>query len=293
MGYQRRVHGSLLPLSITTNCTMKSLLIFSTLLAVGLSEPEAKAIVAPYNYGIPGYYGGVAAPFAYNNAWTAPLNYAPQTAYPYAPQTAYSYAPYAQAYAAVAAPAPVAPVNYAAFAPAPLSSQFAAGDEFGNTQYGYSNWASSKHEVGNGFGQKTGSYQYVDPNGELQTVTYVADEFGFRTEDSRLPVHNAVLPVAPVHEYILPVAPVYDGVAPIAPEKTPEVVAAEAEHLAAVAEVAASRAKRESDPMHTRYGYNSPWIVNPMYQRRLSNGIYAYNQLGYMGSSRFNYGFYY
>merc|ERR1712153_249205 len=160
--------GSLLPLSITTNCTMKSLLIFSTLLAVGLSEPEAKAIVAPYNYGIPGYYGGVAAPFAYNNAWTAPLNYAPQTAYPYAPQTAYSYAPYAQA-------------------PAPLSSQFAAGDEFGNTQYGYSNWASSKHEVGNGFGQKTGSYQYVDPNGELQPVTYVADEFGFRTEDSRLP----------------------------------------------------------------------------------------------------------
>merc|ERR1712195_438383 len=290
--------GSLLPLSITTNCTMKSLLIFSTLLAVGLSEPEAKAIVAPYNYGIQGYYGGAAAPFAYNNAWTAPLNYAPQTAY--------SYAPYAQAYAPVAAPAPIAPVNYAAFAPAPLSSQFAAGDEFGNTQYGYSNWASSKHEVGNGFGQKTGSYQYVDPNGELQTITYVADEFGFRTEDSRLPVapvheyelpvapvHEYILPVAPVHEYILPVAPVYDGVAPIAPEKTPEVIAAEAEPLAAVAEVTASRAKRESDPMHTGYGYNSPWIVNPMYQRRLYNGIYAYNQLGYMGSSRFNYGFYY
>merc|ERR1712203_359463 len=126
--------GSLLPLSITTNCTMKSLLIFSTLLTVGLSEPEAKVLtVAPYNYGIPGYYGGVAAPFAYNNAWTA--------------QTA-------QAYAPVAAPAPVAPVNYAAIAPAPLSSQFAAGDEFGNTQYGYSNWASSKHEVGNGLVKK-------------------------------------------------------------------------------------------------------------------------------------------
>merc|ERR1712088_1004115 len=190
--------GSLLPLSITTNCTMKSLLIFSTLLTVGFSEPEAKVLtVSPYNYGIPGYYGGVAAPFAYNNAWTA------QTAYPYAP---------------LAAPAPVAPVNYAAFAPAPLSSQFAAGDEFGNTQYGYSNWASSKHEVGNGFGQKTGSYQYVDPNGELQTVTYVADEFGFRTEDSRLPVapvHNAELPVAPVHEYELPVAPVHEYTLPV------------------------------------------------------------------------------
>merc|ERR1712228_821682 len=119
--------GSLLPLSIPTNCTMKSLLIFSTLLTVGLSEPEAKVLtVAPYNYGIPGYYGGVAAPFAYNNAWTA------QTAYPYAPQAAYSYAPYVQAYAPAAAPAPVAPVNYAAFAPAPLSSQFAAGVSFKN-----------------------------------------------------------------------------------------------------------------------------------------------------------------
>ena len=51
------------------------------------------------------------------------------------------------------------------------------------------------------------------------------------------PVHEYELPVAPVHEYTLPVAPVFDGVAPIAPEKTPEVVAAEAEHLAAVAEV--------------------------------------------------------
>merc|ERR1712088_64672 len=267
--------GSLLPLSITTDCTMKSLLIFSTLLTVGFSEPEAKVLtVSPYNYGIPGYYGGVAAPFAYNNAWTA------QTACPYAPQAAYAYAPYAQAYAPVAAPAPVAPVNHAAFAPAPLSSQFAAGDEFGNTQYGYSNWASSKHEVGNGFGQKTGSYQYVDPNGELQTVTYVADEFGFRTEDSRLPVapvHNAELPVAPVHEYELPVAPIHEYTLPVAP----------------VAEVTASRAKRESDPMHSGYGYNSPWIVNPMYQRRLYNGIYAYNQLGYMGTSRFGYGFYY
>ena len=93
-------------------------------MTVGLSEPEAKVLtVAPYNYGIPGYYGGVAAPIAYN---AAPLNYA------FAPQTAYSYAPYAQAYAPVAAPAPVAPVNYAAFAPAPLSSQFAAGVSFKN-----------------------------------------------------------------------------------------------------------------------------------------------------------------
>merc|ERR1711978_416097 len=272
--------GSLLPLSITTNCTMKSLLILAT-------------VLAPYHYGIPGYYGGVAAPFVYPNA--APVNYAyaPQTAYPY------TYAPYAQAYAQVAAPV-AAPAPIVAAAPAvipPVSSQFHAGDEFGNSQYGYSNLNSAKHEIGNAFGQKSGSYQYVDPNGKLQTVTYVADELGFRTVDSRLPVapvhdaelpvapvhdaelpvapvHEYTLPVAPVHEYPLPVAPVYDGVAPAPVEKTPEVAAAEAEHLAAVAEL--SRKRREADPMQTGYGYNSAWILNPMYQRTMYNGIYAY-----------------
>merc|ERR1712088_1279995 len=286
--------GSLLPLSITTNCTMKSLLILATVLAVGHSEETKAPVVAPYHYGIPGYYGGVAAPFVYPNA--APVNYAPQT-YAYAPQTAYpyTYAPYAQAYAPVAAPAPVV-----AAAPAvipPISSQFHAGDEFGNSQYGYSNLNSAKHEIGNAFGQKSGSYQYVDPAGNLQTVTYVADELGFRVADSRLPVapvHEYTLPVAPVHEYILPVAPVYDGVAPTAPEKTPEVKAAEAEHLAAVAELA-SRKKRESDPMIQGYGYNSPWLLNPMYQRTMYNGIYAANHYGMVGyrNPRFNYGFYY
>merc|ERR1712168_726077 len=295
--------GSLLPLSITTNCTMKSLLILATVLAVGHSEETKAAVVAPYHYGIPGYYGGVAAPFVC----------APQTAYPY------TYAPYAQAYAQVAAPV-AAPAPVVAAAPAfvpPVSSQFHAGDEFGNSQYGYSNLNSAKHEIGNAFGQKSGSYQYVDPNGKLQTVTYVADELGFRTVDSRLPVapvhdaelpvapvhdaelpvapiHVYELPVAPVHEYELPVAPVYDGVAPSPVEKTPEVKAAEAEHLAAVAELA-SRKKRESDPMVQGYGYNSAWILNPMYQRTMYNGIYAYNHLAYSGynNPRFNYGFYY
>merc|ERR1712018_851875 len=295
--------GSLLPLSITTNCTMKSLLILATVLAVGHSEETKAAVVAPYHYGIPGYYGGVAAPFVYPNA--APVNYAyaPQTAYPY------TYAPYAQAYAPVAAPV-AAPAPVVAAAPAfvpPVSSQFHAGDEFGNSQYGYSNLNSAKHEIGNAFGQKSGSYQYVDPNGKLQTVTYVADELGFRTTDSRLPVapvhdaelpvapvHVYELPVAPVHEYELPVAPVYDGVAPESVEVTPEVAAATAEHLAAVAEVA-SREKRESDPMVSGYGYNSPWLLNKAYQRPMFNGVYAYNMMAHAGyyNPRFSYGFYY
>ena len=73
-------------------------------------------------------------------------------------------------------------------------------DEFGNTQYGYSNINSAKHEAGNALAGVSGSYQYVDANGELQTVTYVADALGFRTADSRLPVHDVALPVAPVYD---------------------------------------------------------------------------------------------
>merc|ERR1712140_135535 len=242
--------GSLVPFSITTNCTMKSLLIFATILAVGLAE-EAKAVVAPasYLYGYPGYG---AAPLAYN----------------YAP-VAYNNAPYTYATTPVvaAAPAPI-PQTYApAFAPVPapaVSSQFAAQDEFKNTHYGYSNLNSAKQESG--------------------------DAFGFRVADSRLPVHNAELPVAPVHDAELPVAPVYNGVAPEPVQDTPEVAAAKAEFAAAFEEVA-SRQKRESVPAWT-YGYNSPWVLNSRYQPFYYNGIYANTRMAYMGYPGISYGYY-
>merc|ERR1711963_135964 len=258
--------GSLVPFSITTNCTMKSLLIFATVLAVGLAE-ETKAVVAaapyaPYLYG----YSGYGAPLAYN---AAPVSYAtaPVVAQA-APVVAQTYAP---------AFAPVAPV------PAPaVSSQFAAQDEFGNTHYGYSNLNSAKQESGNAFTGVAGSYQYVDANGVLQTVNYVADALGFRVADSRLPVHDAALPVAPVHDAALPVAPVYTGVAPEPVQDTPEVAAAKAEFAAKFEEVA-NRQKRESDPMVAGYGYNSPWLLNVRYQNPYYNGIYAYNRLPYVG----------
>jgi hypothetical protein len=243
---------------------MKALLIFASVLAVGFSQEEAKAATvlatAPYLYGYPGYYG--AAPLAYNPA-----------SYTYAlPQT------YAPAYT-FAAPAPVAAPVVPVPAPV-VSSQFAAQDEFGNTQYGYSNINSAKHEAGNALAGVSGSYQYVDANGELQTVTYVADALGFRTADSRLPVHDVALPVAPV----------YDGIAPAPVEDTPEVAAAKVEFAKAFEEVA-SRQKRESDPAFT-YGYNSQYILNPRFQPFYLNGIYAYNHLSYMHHPRFAYGFY-
>merc|ERR1719158_2637130 len=172
--------------------------------------------------------------------------------YPYA-----AGAPVVGAYAGAPIPAPYNP-----------SSAFAAQDEFGNTQYGYSNLNSQKHEVGNTYTGVQGSYSYVDANGVVQTTNYIADGLGFRVQATNLPVapvapeveplvapvHVYDLPVAPVfegvqapapvHEYTLPVAPVYDGVAPEPVEDTPEVAAAKAEHLALLAAASAERRRR-------------------------------------------------
>merc|ERR1712140_96296 len=80
----------------------------------------------------------------------------------------------------------------------------------------------------------------------------IADGLGFRVQATNLPVAPVAELAQPVHEYTLPVAPVFEGVAPVheytLPEPvqdTPEVAAAKAEHLAAVAE-AASREKRST-----------------------------------------------
>ena len=75
-----------------------------------------------------------------------------------------------------------------------------------------------------------GSYQYVDANGVLQTVNYIADDInGFRVAGTNIPVApEAVALAGPVAPAAAPL------VAPVAPEETPEVAAARAEHLAAV-----------------------------------------------------------
>merc|ERR1711935_983799 len=162
--------------------------------------------------------------------------------------------PYAAAGAYAGAPIP-APYN--------PSSAFAAQDEFGNTQYGYSNLNSQKHEVGNTYTGVQGSYSYVDANGIVQTTNYIADGLGFRVQATNLPVapvapvveplvapvHVYELPVAPVHEYVLPVAPVYNGVAPLAPELTPEVAAATAAQLALLAAAEAPAAVEVEAPV--------------------------------------------
>merc|ERR1712156_105440 len=91
-----------------------------------------------------------------------------------------------------------------------------------------------KEEAGNTYGGVQGAYSYVDPNGALQRVEYVADGLGFRVADSRLPVAPVYDGVAPTFNPEPLVAPVFDGVAPEPVQDTPEVVEARAAHLAAV-----------------------------------------------------------
>merc|ERR1711997_1083548 len=142
-----------------------------------------------------------------------------------------------------AAPAPFVPQPLPLFqepqllAPAPIpapiqapSSQFHAQDEFGQFSFGYENINSAKTETKDAFGVTRGSYQYVDANGIVQTVNYIADDInGFRVAGTNIPVApEAALVAAPVAPVSAPL------VAPVAPEETPEVAAARAEHLAAV-----------------------------------------------------------
>merc|ERR1712122_253529 len=252
--------GSLVPFSITTNCTMKSLLIFATVLAVGLAE-EAKAVVAtaPYLYGYPGY--GY-APVAYNNV---PYTYAPVPApavsSQFAAQDEFGNTHY----------------GYSNLASAKQESGNAFTGVAGSYQYVDANSVlQTVNYVADALGFRVADSRLPVHNPELPVA----------------PVHDAELPVAPVHEYDLPVAPVYDGVAPEPVQDTPEVAAAKADFAAKFEEVA-NRQKRESDPMlgfGYGYGYNSPWLLNRRYQSVVHNGLYAYNRLGYYG---YGYGRYY
>merc|ERR1719370_220994 len=178
---------------------MRLAAVLPTLLSVTLAR-DAKQLTGPVGYA---GYAASQYPFTGYPYTGYPYTGVPYTGYPYtltAPSKvdtkesdvpAVSYAP-AQTIAYPYTPArqynPVAPVAPAApVAPYSAGTQFHAQDEFGNLNYGYSNVNSVKHEVGNTYGGVTGEYSYVDANGELQKVKYIADAGGFRVADSRLP----------------------------------------------------------------------------------------------------------
>jgi len=162
-------------------------------------------------------------------------------------------------FAAAPAPLPLAPAPLPI--PATPSSQFHAQDEFGQFSFGYENINSAKTETKDAFGVTRGSYQYVDANGILQTVNYIADPVnGFRVAGTNIPVApaapNVALPVAPEVPVAAPL------IAPVPVLETPEVAKARAEHLAAHEEAKAAvaavskdaRRKREAEPIDAGYG---------------------------------------
>merc|ERR1711892_1442849 len=123
--------------------------------------------------------------------------------------------------------------------PAP-SSQFHAQDEFGQFSFGHAGGQSARTEARNAYGVTTGSYQYIDANGLLQTVNYIADPVnGFRVAGTNLPVAPVVGAVEPL------VAPVFALPLPVAVVDTPEVAAAKAEFATAYAAAAAAAAPEE------------------------------------------------
>nr|ABU41063.1 putative cuticle protein [Lepeophtheirus salmonis] len=235
---------------------MKSFTALAVLLVIGSSQASyLSPYVGGHGYGYPGYapyavpavkipapektelkVETIEAPkgldYAYTTPYAAPYvgGYTAHHAAPYvAGYAAHHVAPYTAGYAAHhAAPYAagyVAPhaAPYAAGYGYPASSQFHSQDEFGNLKFGYSNINSAKHEHGNTYGGVAGRYQYVDANGVLQSVSYVADGLGFRTVDSRLPVAPAVPEAEPL---VQAPAPVFEGKQ--IPD-TPEVAAAKAE----------------------------------------------------------------
>ena len=53
----------------------------------------------------------------------------------------------------------------------------------------------NKQEVKTADGVIRGAYSYVDSNGIVQSVNYIADALGFRVGATNLPVHNVETPV--------------------------------------------------------------------------------------------------
>merc|ERR1712131_154635 len=162
-----------------------------------------------------------------------------------------------------------------AYNPAP-STQFHAQDEFGQFSFGHAGGPLARTEARNAYGVTTGSYQYVDANGLLQTVNYIADPVnGFRVAGTNLPVAPAAVAAEPL------AAPVFDLPLPVAVEDTAEVAAAKAEFAAAFdaaaaaaaaapEEAAAERKRRDADE-----AVAAPAAVLPYPYAGLLGGVYA------------------
>eukprot|EP00092_Neocalanus_flemingeri_P019193 GFUD01020792.1.p1 GENE.GFUD01020792.1~~GFUD01020792.1.p1 ORF type:complete len:769 (+),score=201.03 GFUD01020792.1:62-2308(+) len=181
---------------------------------------ESLPPVATYSQQI--YYGAAAAPATITYA-QAPVSVVNSGA---AAPTTVTY---------VQAPVVAAPVVVAAAAE---GSQYHAQDDFGQYSFGYSDGNSVKQEIKTADGVVRGAYSYVDSDGIIQTVNYIADAMGFRVGATNLPVHHVEGPVAEVAA--VPVA----APAPVVAAYNTPVIAPEVSYSYL--------------PYATNYGYNLP-----------------------------------
>merc|ERR1712121_330411 len=151
-------------------------------------------------------------------------------------------------YGAAAAPAPISTSNAVAYtaapAAAPQGSQYHAQDDAGQYSFGYSDGNSIKQEIKTADGVIRGAYSYVDADGIVQSVNYIADALGFRVGATNLPVHHVDAPVeaaAPV-QAVAAAAPV--AVAPVA-----------------AAPVIAPEVSYAYLPYASNYGYSAPAVA--------------------------------
>jgi uncharacterized protein affecting Mg2+/Co2+ transport len=142
-----------------------------------VAEPEVAAVAQPLPVvnTLEPYYGA-AAP--YNGAVAAPVIPYAAPVIPYAGPVIPNAAP------VITNAAPVIP-----YAASVSGSQYHAQDELGQYNYGYSDSNSVKQEIKTADGVVRGSYSYVDSDGLVQTVNYIADALGFRVGATNLPVH--------------------------------------------------------------------------------------------------------
>jgi uncharacterized protein affecting Mg2+/Co2+ transport len=209
----------------------------------------------------------VAAPAA-APAPVAPAAPAPEVAI--APAVDYAYLPYAQGYNYHVAPtqyvhtaAPAAPVvqqttAYVQPAPAPVvaapvvqaaavdttGSQYHAQDDFGQYSFGYNDGSSVKQEIKTADGVIRGAYSYVDADGIVQNVNYIADALGFRVGATNLPVHHVDAPV--------------EAAAPVQAAAAAPVAVAPAPVTAAASPVIAPEVSYAYLPYASNYGYSVP-----------------------------------
>ena len=126
-------------------------------------------------------------------------------------------------------PAPAPSTQTVVLTPAvPTTHQFHAQDELGQYQFGYTEPHASRIETKTADGVVTGRYNYIDSNGLVQTVEYIADALGFRVAGTNIPQHVVAAPVA-------------TAAAPLPVVDTPEVIAAREAHLQLVQEVKAAQ----------------------------------------------------